>query len=69
MTNTNQADNLIAGLQILKIYKLDMSIHSSHRSGRCVETQEEEFSGLSKEDRERLFELGWWTNEKLIWAF
>lgn len=64
-----QVDNLIAGLQILKAYKPSMSVYSSHRSGRCVETQEEVFANLSGDDRERLLELGWWTNEALVWVF
>jgi hypothetical protein len=69
MTGKHQVDTLIAGLEILKAYKANMSVYSSHRSGRCIETQEEQFANLTGEDRTRLLELGWWTNDALVWGF
>lgn len=63
----HEVDNLIAGLEILKKYKPSMGTYSTGRVRRTLETQEEEFGGLSPADRSRLLELGWETNGAFIW--
>ena len=60
-------DELIAGLEILKGYKPSMEIYSCGHSGRTLETQEVEFGDISPADRARLIDLGWATNDALIW--
>lgn len=62
-------DNLIAGLKILQTYKLDMEAHSTHRTGRVMETQEVEFIDITEEDKAKLIELGWWTNDHYLWGY
>lgn len=63
----HEVDALIEGLEILKKYKPTMNTYSSTRVNQTLETQEEEFDVISKEDRSRLIELGWNTNNALIW--
>jgi hypothetical protein len=62
-----EVDELIAGLQILKKYKPAMGIYASGRARRTLESQEEEFSNVTPEDRTRLLDLGWETNDAFIW--
>lgn len=63
----HEVDELIAGLQILKKYKPAMGTYASGRARRTLETQEEEFSDLTPDDRSRLLELGWETNDAFVW--
>lgn len=60
-------DSLIAGLEILKRYKPDMDVYPCGRASRTLETQEVEFGKIDPVDRARLLELGWETNDALLW--
>ena len=62
-------DNLIAGLKILQTYKPEMETYSTHRTRRVLETQHEEFADITSEDKARLLELGWWTNDYYLWGY
>lgn len=64
-----EVDSLIFGLEILKAYKPSLSLCSSHRARRTLEVQEVEFTNITDADRDRLTELGWWTNGTLLWVF
>lgn len=62
-------DRLVAGLLILKAYAPNAEPYSSTKSRRSLVLQEEGFDVISEPDRERLIQLGWWTNGYLVWSF
>ena len=63
----HEVDNLITGLEILKRYKPSMASYGSGHARKTLETQEEEFGGISPRDRAHLLELGWETNGAFGW--
>lgn len=62
-------DRLVAGLLILKTYAPDVTPDPCIRKGLSIMLQDERFDSISEQDRTRLLELGWLTNDALVWSF
>jgi hypothetical protein len=62
-------DRLVAGLLILKAYAPDVTPDPCTRKGLSIMLQDERFDSISEQDRTRLAELGWLTNDALVWSF
>ena len=64
-----EADRLINGLNILKIYKPNMRVMGVNKSYTSIEAQDEEFDSISDRDIEELKRLGWRQRTSMYWEF